>query len=146
MALRARIIDNVRMTRRFVPLFWLLVVAILARGMLPWINGQTMARHSGNDILLAFCGTVSPALLAKMQRVSPWTDAQDQTDPNAGSGASCPLCLTGALTLALMAFAILQLLQRQRLFAPLPALRQITRKGWRRYDSRGPPRFAPATI
>lgn len=135
------------MRRSSHPIFWLLAVAILARGMLPWVHGNTVAHNSGNSILLVFCGASSPALIAKAQSLAPWATEDPQPAPSQSPLNDCPLCLVGAFALALLATAILQLLQRQR----SNDFRAFGNPRWHApppspYDPRGPPAMASLPI
>lgn len=124
-------------------IFWLLAVAIFARGMLPWVHGSSMAQDSGNNLLLVFCGSTTPALMNKAKSLTPWAKESPQPAPSQSPLSNCPLCLVGIFALALVALAVLHLFQRQPL-AYARALANTVRLNSppRRYDSRGPPHFA----
>ena len=78
----------------------LLVLALLAQASVPLLHAQNWARmQNDGGLSYAFCGTVSPVLLAKMKAVAP-PGLYAQGAP-AQTAQDCKLCLImGALVAA----------------------------------------------
>ena len=81
----------------------LTALALMSQACLPLLHAQSWAGSHNAGLLFAFCGEVSPALLAKARAVAPagLTPAQ----PTTNASLDCPLCLLlhalgGALALA----------------------------------------------
>ncbi len=129
------------MTRRSLFPIWLLTLAIFARGLVPWVHSPVVSTAANGGILLTFCGSVSPALLAKAAAISPWK--QDQSNPGgtpAGSAAKiCPICVVAATAVLLSALVILHLLRGSALLSARPAAAKLHSRLIRRYHARGPP-------
>lgn len=50
---------------------WLSIFALLAQMLLPIAHAQAWAQQSGNPLLYAFCGQVSPVLLKQLRSFAP---------------------------------------------------------------------------
>lgn len=71
---------------------WLGVFALLVQLMLPNAHAQSWARENGAPLLFAFCGQLSPGLLARLRESTPpelWTSAGTADD---SVPPACPLC------------------------------------------------------
>ncbi len=120
----------------------LLAVALLAQASLPLIHAQNWARtQNDSGLSYAFCGKVSPLLLAKMKAVSP-PELYGQSTASA-TAQDCRLCLVvSALGAMLGSLAVVLLLAG---FAGTP--QSVTRPGSvfavavRGFDARAPPRL-----
>lgn len=134
------------MTRRSLFPVWLLALAIVARGLVPWVHGTTSTVTPGGDLLLAFCGTASPAVLAKAAAISPWKQGQSNPDglPSGNASKICPVCVVASA--AALASAPHTPLHDAGTATPRawPATAAAPASSLRRYDARGPP--APAIL
>lgn len=124
----------------------LLVMALLAQASVPLLHAQNWARMQNDSglggLAYAFCGTVSPALLAKMKSVAPPSLYQQLAQPQAQQ--DCKLCLIiGALGAMLGALALVLLLHVQlagRVTVWRPRAAFIA--GLRGFQARAPPRLS----
>ncbi len=120
---------------------WLLALAIFARGLVPWVHSPIIGAAGNGSVLLTFCGSVSPALLAKAAAISPWKQGQPNPSgtPSGSATKICPICVVAAAAVIVTALVILQLLGNTAAPSALYATPLQRLKFTRRYDARGPP-------
>ncbi len=129
------------MTRRSLFPIWLLALAIFARGLVPWVHSPVVSAAGNGGILLTFCGSVSPALLAKAVAISPWKLDQNSPGgtPTGNAAKICPICVVAATAVLLTALVILHVLGGSVLSGARSAAAKLHSRLIRRYHARGPP-------
>jgi len=134
------------MMRRSLFPIWLLTLAIVARGLVPWVHGSTTTITAEGDVLLAFCGTASPAVLAKAASISPWKQDLPRPDgPPSGSASKiCPVCVVASAAAIASPPQNLTHARGIAVRTAWPATATIHTAPAHRYDARGPP--APVTL
>lgn len=105
-----KITDNARMKRASLLPLGFLVLAIIARGLVPWVHGPAGGSDAQNPLLFAFCGSSSPALLAQAAAISPWKSAMPANpgSPRGGNSSNlCPVCVVAASAILIAVLALL---------------------------------------
>lgn len=104
------------------------LIALLAQLLLPMRHAAAMA-HAGNDpLLLAFCGSASPAALQRLRDAAPreLVQALVETDARqkAAANAACDFCagLAAMSTVALPTSTIPLFLSAKHEHVPLPVV------------------------
>ncbi len=127
------------MPRRLRTLACLLVaLAVLSQLVTPTLYASNWAKHNGEGLLYAFCGTVSPALIAKMSDIAP----PGLLPFDNSNHAQTELCLSvGILAGSFVLAAVFVLLLFQHRPSIRPALRPAPdlRLARTAYQSRAPP-------
>ncbi|ORE85901.1 hypothetical protein ATO7_11428 [Oceanococcus atlanticus] len=115
----------------------LIILALISQLVTPTLHASNWAKHNGDGLLYAFCGTISPALLAKMRDIAPpGLVAADDTHPG-----QLELCLSlGSLASAfVLAIALVLYLLRVSSHAVPPRDIPRSMRTWAAYQSRAPP-------
>ncbi len=116
----------------------LVALAVFSQLITPTLHASNWAKHNGDGLLYAFCGTLSPALLAKMRSIAPDALLERSDNPQ----TQTELCLsmgTLAGSLILAAVFVLLLFQRQTRLGTQPRLAHCAARPCSPYQSRAPP-------
>jgi hypothetical protein len=110
---------------------WLALVALLLNSVMPTAHASAMARAGADPLLVAFCGQLSPALLAQIEQSSPETYAALKAGALRSGMPGCALCASlhaaGPLAVStpppLMIWTSAAIMVPQPMFAGLPLRR-----------------------
>ena len=119
----------------------LVALAVFSQFITPTLHASNWARHHGDGLLYAFCGTVSPALLAKMRSIAP----EELLEGSESLTSQTTLCLSmGSLagSLILAAVFVLLLFQRQTTLGASLRIAPSDVRLRAPYQSRAPPCLA----
>ena len=119
----------------------LIILALISQLVTPTLHASNWARHNGEGLLYAFCGTVSPALLAKMRSIAP----EGLLEGSDNLKTQTSLCLSmGSLagSFILAAIFVLLLFQRQTALGAGLRIEPSAARLRAPYQSRAPPCLA----
>lgn len=119
----------------------LVALAVFSQLITPTLHASNWARHNGEGLLYAFCGTVSPALLAKMRSIAP----EGLLEGSDNLKTQTSLCLSmGSLagSFILAAIFVLLLFQRQTALGAGLRIEPSAARLRAPYQSRAPPCLA----
>lgn len=115
-----------------------MALAVFSQLVTPTMHASRWAQSSGQGLLYAFCGTLSPALIAKMREIAP----EGLLDHGDTPAAQTELCLSiGSLASAFILASVLVLLLFLQRPQPCKLLRPAPSASRRcpAYHSRAPP-------